>query len=94
MDASAGHRTRRCGHEHVSDAQCNERDQEKTTNQIVDSSFTTINAPIDKIDIPTRLPPIVSTLMDIRSPFGGQFSLQSIMRKFELGQPVMKASQI
>ena len=57
-----------------------------TTNQIVNSSFTAIiNAPIDKIDIPTWLPPIVSTLMDIRLPSGGQLSLQSIMRKFELG---------
>jgi hypothetical protein len=59
-----------------------------TTNQIVDSSFTAIiKAPIDKIDIPTWLPPIVSTLMDIRLPSGGQLSLQSIMRKFELGLP-------
>ncbi len=59
-----------------------------TTNQIVDFSFTAIiKAPIDKIDIPTWLPPIVSTLMDIRLPSGGQLSLQSIMRKFELGLP-------
>jgi hypothetical protein len=59
-----------------------------TTNQTVDSSFTAIiKAPIDKIDIPTWLPPIVSTLMDIRLPFGDQLSLQSIMRKFELGLP-------
>jgi hypothetical protein len=59
-----------------------------TTNQTVDSIFTAIiKAPIDKIDIPTWLPPIVSTLMDIRLPSGGQLSLQTIMRKFELGLP-------
>jgi hypothetical protein len=51
-----------------------------TTNQTVDSIFTAIiKAPIDKIDIPTWLPPIVSTLMDIRLPSGGQLSLQTIM---------------
>ena len=57
-----------------------------TTNRVVDSSFTAIiTAPIDKIDIPIWMPPIVSTLMDIRVPSGGQLSLQSIMRKFKLG---------
>jgi hypothetical protein len=62
------------------------RRQEITTNRVVDSSFTAIiTAPIDKIDIPIWMPPIVSTLMDIRVPSGGQLSLQSIMRKFELG---------
>jgi hypothetical protein len=65
-----------------------------TTNQTVDSIFTAIiKAPIDKIDIPTWLPPIVSTLMDIRLPSGGQLSLQTIMRKLELGLP-MKAREI
>ena len=57
-----------------------------TTNRVVDSSFTAIiTAPIDKIDIPTWMPPIVSTLMATRLPSGGQLSLQSIMTKFELG---------
>ena len=59
-----------------------------TTNQTVDSIFTAIiKAPIDKIDTPTWLPPIVSTFDGHSLAVRWPTLAPTIMRKFELDLP-------